>query len=201
MADKLARARLARAANALKAQSRSALPALVLMTDDERLADPRAAVRAIPKGSMVILRARDAERRSRLAVDLRPLTRLRQIKLLIADDAALAMRSGADGIHLPEARAREAARWRALHPGWIITAAAHALASTQVPWVDAIFLSPVFTTTSHPGAKTLGSIKLRLIARSIRPPVYALGGIDALTVRALSGARLAGIAAIGALAV
>lgn len=200
MADKLARAQLARAANALKVQSGSALPALVLMTDDERLADPLAAARTLPRGSMVILRARDAARRARLAEELQRVTRAKGIKLLIADDPALAMRIGADGIHLPQARARSAAHWRALRPSWIITAAARSPAATHIPAADAILLSPVFATKSHPGGKVLGSLRMRLIARNARLPIYALGGIDRFSVRAVAGARLAGIAAIGALA-
>src|ERR1700761_2572916 len=58
MADKLARAKLARAARRFAVQSGSALPSLILMTDDERLADPVAAARALPRGSMGVLRTR-----------------------------------------------------------------------------------------------------------------------------------------------
>jgi thiamine-phosphate pyrophosphorylase len=63
-----------------------------------------------------------------------------------------------------------------------------------------VIVAPVFPTASHPGATTLGAIRLRLIAQQSPLPVYALGGIDAWTVRNLQGAKLAGVAAIGALA-
>lgn len=201
MADKRARTELARAAFALKAQSGARLPALVLMTDDARLADPVAAVRALPQGSMVILRARNDRVRARLAKELRPLTRARRIKLLIANDAELAARIGADGIHLSEALARQAAHWRACHPRWIITTAAHTLAATRDPHADALMLAPVFATQSHPGGKYLGAILARLIAQQAHAPLYALGGIEAKTARHLSGAKFIGLAAIGGLAV
>ena len=42
-------------------------------------------------------------------------------------------------------------------------------------------------------------MRLRLLAQDAGMPVYALGGIDARTALRLSGAALAGIAAIGAL--
>jgi thiamine-phosphate pyrophosphorylase len=201
MTDKLARAKLARAAAALNARSGSALPALVLMTDDERLANPAAAARALPPGSMVVLRARQNSRRAELATELRAITRTTGSKLLVANEADLAARVGADGIHLSEAHAHEASHWRVEHPGWIITAAAHSLASTYVPAVDAVFVGPVFQTSSHPGAAALGPAQLDLIARQSPVLVYALGGITADNAKQLASIKLAGLAAIGALAV
>ncbi|HEY4123661.1 MAG TPA: thiamine phosphate synthase [Rhizomicrobium sp.] len=201
MTDKLARAKLARAAAALNARSGSTLPALVLMTDDERLADPVAAARALPPGSMIILRARQNARRAELALELRVITRGTGNRLLIANDANLAARTEADGIHLSEAHAHEASHWRMLHPGWIITAAAHSPAATHVPAVDAVFVGPVFETSSHPGAIALGTIQLHLIAQQAPVPIYALGGITADNAQQLEDAKLIGLAAIGALAV
>jgi thiamine monophosphate synthase len=40
-----------------------------------------------------------------------------------------------------------------------------------------------------------------MIAQHVVAPIYALGGIDAQTGRRLAGARIAGVAVIGALAV
>lgn len=185
----------------MNARSGSALPALVLMTDDERLPDPLAAARALPRGSMVILRARQRSHRAKLAADLRRITRAAGNRLLIANDADLAGRVGADGLHLSEADAAQAARWRALRPHWIITAAAHSARTTGLPALDAVFLSPVFATQSHPGTTPLGAGRLRFIALQSRKPVYALGGIDGASAQRLAGTRLAGLAAVGALAV
>jgi thiamine-phosphate pyrophosphorylase len=202
MADKLACAKLARAARRFAVQSGSALPPLILMTDDERLADPIAAARALPRGSMIIVRSRQGAHRRKLAIALKRMARSRGLKLLIASDPELAGRIGADGIHLPEAERWRAAHWRARRARWIITASAHSLAAvTTAHRVDAVIAAPVFATASHPGAGTLGAMRLRRIAQHSAVPVYALGGIDANTVRNLEGAKLAGAAAIGALAV
>ena len=166
---------------------------LVLMTDD-RDADWNRAARALPRGSVVIVRRRDAKARARLLRQLRPLAHLR---LLVAGDPELA--EAADGLHLPEARAREAAHWRARHPGWIITAAAHSLrALMTLAHVDAAFLSPVFATASHPGAPALSPARAGLIAAAAPVPVYALGGIDGRNAARLPPA-FAGIAAIAGL--
>jgi thiamine-phosphate pyrophosphorylase len=199
MADKLARAKLARAAMRFGAQSAHA--PLILMTDDERLADPVGAARALPRGSMVILRARDGARRGALAAELRVVAKDRSLKFLIAGDPDLAARIGADGIHLPQSGAGQATHWRARHSKWIITASAHSLrAILAVHHADAVIVAPVFPTASHPGGATLGALRLCILARQSPVPVYALGGIDARTVRSLQGAKLAGIAAVGALA-
>lgn len=165
------------------------------MTDDERLVDPLAAARALPRGSMVIVRSRDAARRRELIFDLKALARTRHLKILAAGDSVLATQ--VDGIHLPSARAHEAAHWRALHPNWIITAAAH-LTSMRSRYTDALLLSPVFPTDSHPGAAHIGVARARLIARALRVPVYALGGVDTVKAESLRG--FVGIAAISALA-
>lgn len=199
MAEKRARLALARAAAHLSARHGGKLPALVLMTDDERLVDPLAAARDLPRGSMVIVRARQASHRLKLAQAILVLARTRHLFVLIADDAALAARLGADGLHLPEARAQTAAHWRALHPRWLITVSSHGKAPIP-PTADAAFLSPIFATQSHSDRAHLGAIRASLIASRVRKPVYALGGIDARNAVNLSRAFV-GIAAIGALAV
>ena len=78
---------------------------LVLMTDG-RKADWSRAVRALPPGSVVVVRARDAKQRDVMARQLSGLA-----TLLIADDPALVVRTGAAGVHLPQTRMREAAHW------------------------------------------------------------------------------------------
>jgi thiamine-phosphate pyrophosphorylase len=166
---------------------------LVLMTDDERLADPLAAARRLPKGSMVILRARNAARRHALADALSAETH--GLVLLASDDPVLADRL--HGLHLPEKRAREAAHWRALRPHWVITVAAHSGQGLRIAHADAALLSPIFATRSHPKAHPLTAARARLMARNSLLPVVALGGVTARNAPLLKG--FAGFAAIGAL--
>lgn len=180
------------------------MPSLVLMTDDERLADPLAAARVLPRGSMVVARSRDAGRLSELSRSLLKIARRHGLAVLIAGDPLLAGRLGADGFHLPGARAGEAAHWRARFPTMMITASAHsyrALSTMRNAPVDAIFLSPVFFTKSHPDKAVPPPSRTNLIARAAGKPVYALGGVDARNARLLAPGVFAGIAAIGALAV
>ena len=164
---------------------------VVLMTDD-RKADWAAAAQALPHGSLVVVRARDAARRARLA------EQLSFARLLIADDPDLAADVGV-GLHLPERRMREAAHWRVRHPDWIITASAHSLgALLHAGGLDGVFLSPVFATTSHRDAQPLTPVRAALIAAQSPVPVYALGGVTARNAALLAPA-FSGIAAISSL--
>lgn len=201
MSDSLARARLARAAAQF---GQPALPSLVLVTDDERLPDPLAAANALPRGSAVLVRARDAARRADLSRAMLNLAHRKGLAVLVADDPALAIKLGADGLHLPEIRMCEAAHWRARYPALMITAAAHsfsAILRARLMPVDAIFLSPVFATRSHPTRTSLTALRANTLARAIGKPVYALGGIEARNATLLSRDAFSGIAAIGALSV
>jgi thiamine-phosphate pyrophosphorylase len=180
------------------------LPCLILMTEDVRLPDPRIAIHGLPAGSAVILRDRDRARRAALADRVQPLCRRRSVRLLIANDWRLARSIGADGVHLSEASVRRASRpWKGSRPpGWIVTAAAHSPAAVRRAvklGVDAVLLSPVFATKSHPAARTIGPLRFARWVGESPIPVYALGGIDARGVRRLRNSGAAGFAAIAGL--
>jgi len=192
---------LAEAAAGLKRAAGSTLPALILMTDEGRLADPLPAARALPAGSAIIFRHYGAPGRAALARQLAAIAHRRGLLLLVGEDPALARRVGAAGVHLPERAIRRAGavRWQ---QDWLVTAAAHshaALLTAEAAGVDAALLSPVFATASHPDIRALGLHRFAALARQSPLPVYALGGIDGARARLLQGSGAAGIAGIGGL--
>ena len=163
---------------------------LVMMTDD-RGVDWVGAARRLPPNSVVVVRARDIEKRRTLAEQLDGLARL-----VIADDPVLAADIGAAGLHLPEKRMREALHWRARFPDWIITSSAHSLrALMHAAPLDAVFLSPVYATSSHQNVRPLTPVRAAFIAALSPVPVYALGGVTARNA-ALLAPVFSGIAAI-----
>jgi thiamine-phosphate pyrophosphorylase len=194
---------LARAAARLNAQSGHAnLPALIFLTDDERTPDPLAAIAALPRGSLVIVRAREDARRRALGIAAARLAQCRGQMLCVAGDARLAAELSADGLHLPESEIAKAGRYRAARKSWLVTCAAHsarAVLRAHLAGAHAVLLSPAFATKSHAGRAAIGLVRLRLIARSSPIPVYALGGIDSDNISQLRDLPLAGIAAIGGL--
>lgn len=183
------------------------LPGLILMTDPLRLLDVEAAVRRLPRGSAVILRHYTEAERAALARRLAALARVRRVRLLVAGDERLALAVGAGGLHLPEGMARRRALAKPgchpKRPGFLVTAAAHspmAVARAARAGADAVLLSPVFATASHPRARPLGVVRFARMCRAAALPVFALGGVDGAAARRLKGTGCAGIAAIGALA-
>lgn len=84
-----------------------------------------------------------------------------------------------------------------------VTAAAHSRRAVYTAYragVDAVLISPVFPTRSHPGGKTLGIIRfaaLATYANSLGLGVYALGGMtDQTKIRRLKPLSIIGIAGI-----
>lgn len=170
------------------------------MTDDERDVDWAEAVCALPRGCAVIVRHRDLHERETLARQLAGPCAARGVKLLIADDLEMAQRVRADGVHLPQKRMAAIAAARARNPRWLVTGSAHGVASVCAAarfGADAILIAPVFATASHPGRRGMGLVRFAALSHAARTAVYALGGIDDVSVQKLSGLRLSGIALIG----
>ena len=171
------------------------------MTDPVRTPDPAAVARGLPRGSGVILRHYDSPEREELAHGLVKVCRQKELVLLVGGDAALARKVGAGGVHLPEGLVDLAPQIRRRHPRWIVTAAVHGregLRRAARHRVDAALLAPVFKTASHPDRDCLGPLRFRALGAGALVPVYGLGGISVQTIRRLQGARLAGVAVIGA---
>lgn len=110
--------------------------------------------------------------------------------VILSDSAITAKEWGADGIYGSP---------RSLWPrrdGLLHLATAHDMQELGLAnrlGTDAVLISPVFTTNSHPGGDTLGPVRFRLLARHSLAPVIALGGITAARARSLQWPRWAAI--------
>ena len=180
-----------------------ALPPLLFMTDQDRLADPADAVRRLPPGSGVLFRHYDVENRLEIATKLKQICRDRRLRLIVSADSRLADAVNADGLHLPEHLVSQPPvqilTWRRRSAG-LLTAAAHsprALRNAARLGVDAAILSPVFPTKSHPDRAPLGVPRFLSIGLTAPVPVYALGGVAADNALRLGHPNIAGIAGIG----
>ncbi|MCC6918126.1 MAG: thiamine phosphate synthase [Alphaproteobacteria bacterium] len=177
------------------------IPPLWLITDDRR-GDAEAAMPRLPKGAGVIFRHYEARDREALARRLRAVARLHGLIFLVAGDPRLAARVGADGFHAPERLAHRIPAARRLLPGGLVTQAVHGAAglhAAQQFGADAVLLSPVFATSSHPGARALGPARFAALAVRSKMPVIALGGMSGANFRRLNGSGALGFAAIEAL--
>ncbi|WP_431266756.1 thiamine phosphate synthase [Dankookia sp. P2] len=191
------------AARRLKPQPGAAsrgLPRLWLLSDPQRLPDPRAAAAGLPAGATVLARGLAPA----VLAGLAAIARRRRLSLVVAGDGRLALRHGA-GLHLPDRRASTGllpfllARQR--RRPLLLTLAAHGrpgLARARRLGADAVLLSPAFPTASHPGAPALGPLRWAALARHAGRPVVALGGVAGATAGRLPH-WAAGFAAISGL--
>ena len=176
-----------------------ALPPLIFITEQQRQPHPEVIASTLPRGSAVLFRDYGLPDRKLLGKKLKALCQKKRLIFLVAGDGGLAYNLSANGIHLSEIHIPNVPYWRARHPNWLITVAAHsesALHRAARAGAHAALLSPIFKTQSHPEAKPLGTNRLRRLVASCPMPIYALGGINMRSQQLLRNIKLCGLAGI-----
>jgi len=170
---------------------RQTLPDLWLLSDERNDAELERALMRLPRGSGFIYRHYHLGPHERIArwFELCRIARSRGHLLILADSSLTAREWGADGIYGAP---------RALYPAsdLLTLATAHSLREIGLAnraRADAVLLSPVFPTRSHPDAGRLGPLRFRLLAAHATMPVIALGGMTARGARRLAWPRWAAI--------
>jgi thiamine-phosphate pyrophosphorylase len=180
-------------------------PPLLVVTDrrQARRPLPEVVAAAIKGGCRwVSVREKDlpADEQMLLARALIPLAHAQGAKLTIHGDAALAAAAGADGLHLPAGSDPAAAR-ALLGEAKLIGISIHTVTeahSLDPSSVDYVLAGPAFETASKPGyGPELGRKGLSEIARAIRVPVLAIGGINTARIADLIAAGLSGVGVMG----
>lgn len=165
------------------------LPRLWLLTDARNDAALETILRRLPRGSGLVFRhyhLAEAERRTRFDL-LKRLAKTRGHVVILSGTAAQARRWGADGAYgAPPGLARG--------PAVLRLATAHSLHEMRkARRADAVLISPVFPTRSHPGGQVLGPLRFRLLAAQAAAPAIALGGLSPRSARHLQWPRWAAI--------
>ena len=175
------------------------IPPMWFFTDPTRTPDAAKIAERLPSGSGVVFRGFGRPDVGQEAFRLADISRRRGLHLLIGQDAELAERVGADGVHLPERRLADARKLRHVKPSWLITGAVHdlsALRCAENAGCDAVFVSAVFSSHSASAGRPMGPFRFAALASRTSLPVFALGGVHAGSARRLIGAH--GFAAIDA---
>ncbi len=182
---------------------RPALPPLLFFTDPARTPRPWETAGRLPSGAAVIYRHFGAADAGDVAQRLRDVTAKAGVLLLIGQDAELAERVSADGVHLAERSLSEATVLARRHPDWLLTGAAHSLetvvsASDQLTdSLSALVVSPVFTAGGASAARpALGIDPFTDMVGASALPVYGLGGITADNADRLLESGACGIAGV-----
>jgi len=168
-------------------------PDMWLVSDARNDAALERALARLPRGSGLIFRHYHLEGRQRRArfLALARTARERGHLTVLSGTASQARRWHADGAYGPPARlvrGPQALRLVTVH-------SLREIGQANRMRADAVLLSPVYPTRSHPGAANLGPVRFRLLAARSRVPVIALGGMTARRARRLGKMKWAAIQA------
>lgn len=171
-------------------------PKLWLISDQRNDAGLEQALQRLPHGSGFIYRHYHLAPEERIAryQQCARIARARGHWLILADSALTAKEWGADGIYgaplmLGPRRA-----------DLVMLATAHnarEIGQASRMGADAVLLSPVYPTRSHPGGQVLGPSRFLALARQAPMPVIALGGMTQRGARRLQWPYWAAIDGLG----
>jgi len=171
---------------------------LAFLTDIDRVPNQKHIISALPDGAAVIFRDYRSAHRYQLAKAYRQICKNNNLLFLVAGDSNLAKEVNADGLHLPS---RDLHTYKPLTETHLLTCACHSAKELQYAaelGAHLAFLSPVFTTRSHPDTNELGPTQFKKLAKQTNLPILALGGVTELNADMLAGENVFGFGAIGA---
>jgi thiamine-phosphate pyrophosphorylase len=179
---------MARCYSGAMPKRQSALPAIWLVSDARNDASLEVALAKLPRGSGLVYRHYhlDPTQRRRRFRRLARVARRYGHLVILSGTPREARRWQADGSYGAPAKAGAILRLVTAHSLAEIGAARRACA-------DAVVLSPVFATRSHPGAPMLGALRFRILTARAGLPVIALGGMTAARARQVGAVRWAAI--------
>lgn len=155
------------------------------------------------KGGVTLLQLREKNLPKEVflqeAIEINELCQSYHVPLIINDNVEIALKSGADGVHVGQEDMDVEAARRILGPDKIIGASARTLEQAQKAQnegADYLGCGAVFSTGTKKDAKALDHGVLKEICASVDIPVVAIGGITKENARQLSGCGMAGLAVV-----
>lgn len=150
------------------------------------------------------LREKDLDEGSFLkeAEKMRDLCRKNQIPFIINDNVDIALKTGADGVHVGQEDMEAQDVRKILGEDKIIGVSARTVeqaVKAQQQGADYLGVGSVFTTGTKLDAGHVSYGTLKEICRSVTIPVIAIGGITKENVKELSGSGICGVAVVSAL--
>jgi thiamine-phosphate diphosphorylase len=162
------------------------------------VASARAGLRVAERATIVQLRAPDMTARE-LETEATALVATSPVPVVISSRCDIALAAGAAGVNLPE-RDIGVGEARALVGQRLIGRSVHSLPAAlqaERDGADFVIFGPVWPSKSHAGSIPTGLEALAEVARAVRIPVLAIGGITEERIAECHAAGAAGYAAIG----
>lgn len=151
---------------------------------------------------LIQIREKDLDTRDllRLTRCVLELPNLHGARILVNSRVDVALASGAHGVHLP-GNSIAPARLRSIVPaGFLIGVSCHEIAEVrraEAEGADLVVYGPMFPPRSKSDSRPAKGVEaLEQVCRSVRIPVYALGGVTEANAPRLIAAGAAGVAGI-----
>lgn len=138
----------------------------------------------------------------KIACRVRAVTEKYGVPLIINDSVDIAVKSGAQGVHLGQSDGSPAAARKIMGENAIIGVTAKTVAqaaAAQEQSADYLGCGAVFPSYTKENALPISLETLTAICRAVTIPVFAIGGITAENAAVLKGTGISGIAVVSAL--
>lgn len=150
------------------------------------------------------LREKDMDSREFLAeaLKMKALCRRCQVPFIINDDVEIAVKCGADGVHVGQDDMAAADVRRIIGPDMILGVSARSAAQAvfaQNSGADYLGVGAVFATETKLDALPVSRAELQKICEAVAVPVVAIGGITAANIAELEGSGVDGVALVSAI--
>ena len=180
---------------------------LYLITDRKLISRHASLIPAVEqalKGGVKAIQLREKDMGTRellkLAYRMRALTEKYRAKLFINDRLDIALGVGADGVHLAQNSIPVYAVRRVVMKKFFIGVSTHSLREAREAekgGADFITLGPIYKTASKLRyCKPLGMKTLNNVRKSLKIPVFAIGGVKSSNIRDIAKAGAHGISLI-----
>ena len=136
------------------------------------------------------------------ALALRELCHKYNVPLIINDNVEVALKSGADGVHVGIEDAPVAEIRRRVPADFIIGATCKTVEQARIAeaaGADYMGVGAVFPSPTKAGALRISNEQLCAIVSSVSIPAVAIGGISSDNIRELKGSSVSGVAVVSAL--
>ena len=136
------------------------------------------------------------------AIQIKKLCRKYNVPFFINDNVEIAVKCGADGIHVGQGDMSAAKVRQIVGDDMIIGVSAHSVEEAQNAvrnGADYLGVGAMFSTSTKTDANVLSKEVLRDICSSVDVPVVAIGGLNKSNISSLSGAGVDGVALVSAI--
>lgn len=152
----------------------------------------------------VQLREKQLEREAFLAeaMEIRALCREYGVPFIVNDDVDIAIRCGADGVHVGQDDMKASQIRLRAGEGMMIGVSAHSVEEALEAvknGADYLGVGAMFATFTKKGTHVLPKDTLRAICDAVDVPVVAIGGIGRENISLLSGTHVDGVALVSAI--